>query len=290
MMSGVNKILLEGIVLSPVHISSITWKNIEKKKKMIEEVEKEFIRIVGEKEDVKNYFKYLKEKVDKLTKFARDWREFIKDANGNFIIPGSSIKGSFSSCIEHYKGWKIDDIRRNVAFQNIVFRDIYIKKEDIIRANILISKSKPPLENVEVIRPRTKFLVEIIYKENPYVTLEELFVYPFLKNLKIFNLIIKKGEREVLPKEVIEIYEKYVSKFGENFTPNNISALFKFVKENSLLIRIGKYTGKLSKITLLEFENTYKGLYDSEIRYVGRISENMLMGIVKLKILDIIKS
>jgi len=289
-MSGVTKILLEGIVLSPVHIGSITWKNIEKKKKIVEEVEKEFLRIVGEKEYIKNYFKYLKEKVDKLSKFARDWREFIKDANDNFIIPGSSIKGSFSSCIEHYKGWKIDDIRRNIAFQNIVFRDVYIKKEDVIRANIFISKSKPPLENVEVIRPGTKFLLEMIYKNNPYLTLEELFVYPLLKNLKIFNLIIKKGEQKVLPKEVVEIYEKYVYKFGENFIPNDISAQFEFVKENSLLVRIGKYTGKLSKITLFEFENTYKDLQGSELRYVGRISENILMGIVKLKILSIIKS
>jgi len=289
-MSGVNKILLEGTVLSPVHIGSITWKNIEKKKKIIEEVEKEFLRIAGEKDYIKNYFKYLREKIDKLGKFAGDWRDFIKDPNGNPIIPGSSIKGSFSSCIEHYKGWTIDDERRKTAFQNIEFRDVYLKKEDLIRVNILISKNRPPLENVEVIKPGTKFLLEIVYKENPYFTLEEIFVYPLLKNLKIFSLIIRKGKQNILPKDVVEIYERYIAKFGESFNPIDISTQFEFVKENSLLIRIGKYTGKLSKITLSEFENVYKSIYNSELRFIGRISQDILMGIIKLKILKVTKS
>ncbi len=275
--------LLRGIILSPVHITGLTKQNIQRKyQKRILNVKREFERIVGKRKDIGEYFKKIEEKLNDLMRFAGDWREFIKDGNGNPYIPGSSLKGSFASGIEHYKNWKLEDEIRKSAFQNIGFRDAYLRKEDLTKADIVISRNRI-LDNVEVLKPGTKFETEMIYKENNLLKIEEVFVYPTLKTLKIVDLIIKKGKENLLPGEVTGYYNKYISKFGNDFNKEKLEEKYKFVRNEGLIIRLGKYTGKLCKVTLQSFESVYKESLERG-RYIGRVALNLLMGFVKIEI------
>ena len=275
--------VLEGTVLSPVHITGITKQNIERKYvRRILEVKNELERLVGRRKEIDDYFRKISENLEKIKKFAGDWREFIKDGNGNPFIPGSSLKGSFASSIEHFKKWDLHSETRKFAFQNLIFRDAYLRKEDLTRANIIISQSRI-LDNVEVLKPGTKFKTELTYKENDLIKMEEVFVYPVLRTLKIVDLIIQKGKGNYLPKEVLEYYDEYIKRFGKDFAPEKLNEKFEFVKEKGMIIRLGKYTGKLCKVTLESFENTYKESLQTG-RYIGRLSLNLLMGFVKIKI------
>jgi len=284
------KVITEGEIVSPIHIGGLIQESIEKKIRRVQKVVSDFEQIVGKRKETDSYLNNPLEKIRKLHKFVGRKGEFLKDTLKNPIIPGSSIKGSFASAIEHYKGWKLYDKnnKRQLAFQNIEFRDVHLKRRDLARATVIIN-DKLLLNNIEVLKPGTKFNLEIIYKESPDLRLEEVLTYPTLKTLRIINLIIKKRRKSWLPTEVIKYYNSYLNIFRGDFSKNVLEKKFDFIKRNGLMIRLGKYTGKLAKITLSNFEKEYNNVMRSKLRYAGRKCNGVLMGFVKLKILNIIK-
>jgi len=276
------KIIFEAKVLTPIHISGLSKKSIEEKIERINKVMNELERLGGNIEIVKKLRREYLEKVEKLAKYARDWKEFMKSED-RVIIPGSSIKGSFASAIEHYKNWRLDNDDRERAFQNIIFRDVYLSKNYLERGNIIISDRKI-INDIEVLRIGTSFELVMIFKENTLLKLEEVLTYPALKNILIIDVIYRVKKDNFLLNDVKEYYIKYLNTFNKDFTIDKLDEKYKFVRENGIIIRLGKYTGLLSKATLKSFENNLNKAYNRD-KYIGRLYNNRyLMGFLKLAI------
>ena len=288
--------ILEFEVLTPVHIGGL--RDLNRRIHRLEDTINEIERLFSSPEYkifVDEMKRRLQENIELLKKcypFSDGYR-FIRDGNGNPIVPGSSIKGAFSSGIEHYKGFEFNTIERNKAFRNIMFRDAYLNEKDLIDTEVVIGGRL--LLKVEAIRPGVKFETEMIYKENNTLRLDEVFVYPTIKTLHIIKLIIDKGHGRFLPqKEILEYFKKFISLFPDLFRDSQIvrnktSEIFDFIKENGMLLRLGKFTGMLSKITLQDYEREYNNVSRGPLKYVGRLSrgvnKNMYyMGFVKIKI------
>ncbi|MGC9079965.1 MAG: RAMP superfamily CRISPR-associated protein, partial [Nanopusillaceae archaeon] len=221
-----------------------------------------------------------------------DNKYFIRDGNGIPFIPGSSIKGAISTAIEYYKKWKIDDEKRKEAFRNVIIRDSYLNSNDLTMGKVIIGKMKRMFD-IEVIKPGTKFKLEIEILSNS-ITINDIMVYSTLRNLKIIKLINDLGYFDKLPNEIRTYYNNFMSKFRSyNFdNPSYDKNMVDFVRQNGFIMRLGKYTGALSKVTG-SFDRNYNYIsLQRKFKYLGRLiklgqSQNeVLMGYIVFKILS----
>jgi len=281
------KIIFNAKVLTPIHISSFSRKSIEKKREKINTVMKELVSLGGSKNIIKILEKEYETKLEKLEKYASDPKEFIK-LQGKYVFPASTIKGVFSSSIEHYRNWRLNDIERNRIFQNLIFRDVYLPKEFFEKGRILIDNSRF-LDGIEVLKPNSTFEIEMIIKESQNLRIEEIFVYPTLKTLMIIDLIMSLKKESLLPQEILEYYHNYLNSFNNDFGREKLDEKYRFVLNNGLIIRVGKFCGKLSKVTLDSFTKIFQHAKKSG-KYIGKVyvkdDKKYLVGFLKLEIRD----
>jgi len=279
------KIVFNAKVLTPIHISGFSKKSIEEKKEKIEKIMKELINLGGDENIVKILEKEYIIKLEKLKKYASDQKDFIK-LQGRYVFPASTLKGVFSSSIEHYVNWKLNNIERNRIFQNLIFRDVYLPGDFFERGKILIDNRKF-LDGVEVLKPTSLFEIEMIVKEIQNLKIEEVVVYPTLKTLMIIDLIMNLKKESLLTQEILEYYHNYLNLFGRDFGKERLDEKYRFVLKNGLIVRVGKYCGKLSKITLESFIKTLQ-IASQNGKYIGKVyvkdDKKHLMGFLKLEV------